>query len=56
MPDLPSMPESTMFRLASTQCGVLLRWVPTCTTRPCFRAAATIASPSITSQLIGFWQ
>ena len=34
--------------------GVLLRWVPTCTTRLYFRAAATMASPSSTSTLIGF--
>jgi hypothetical protein len=29
-----------MFFLASTRCGVLLRWVPTWTTRLCLRAAA----------------
>ncbi len=35
---------------------MLRRCVPTCTTRPCLRAAATIACPSATSTLIGFWQ
>ena len=34
--------------------GVLRRCVFTCTTRPCFRAALTIAWPSTTSTLIGF--
>ena len=37
-----------------SQGGVLLRCVPTCTTLLYFRAAATIASPSMTSTLIGF--
>ncbi len=41
-------------RLASIRCGVLRRWVPTCTTRLCSRAAASMASPSFTSTLIGF--
>jgi hypothetical protein len=40
--------------IASIRCGVLRRCMPTCTTRPCLRAAATIASPSRTSTLIGF--
>ena len=39
---------------ASIRCGVLRRWVPTCTTRLCLRAAASIAWPSTTSTLIGF--
>ena len=39
---------------ASIRCGVLRRWVPTCTTRLYLRAAASIASPSFTSTLIGF--
>ena len=34
---------------ASTRCGVLRRCVPTCTTRPCLRAAATILWPSTMS-------
>ena len=40
--------------LASIRCGVLRRCVPTCTTRLCLRAAASIAWPSATSMLIGF--
>ena len=38
-----------------SRCGVLRRWVPTCTTRLCLRAAASMAWPSTTSTLIGFW-
>ena len=41
---------------ASIRCGVLRRCVPICTTRLCLRAAASIAWPSATSTLIGFWQ
>ena len=33
---------------------MLRRWVPTCTTRWCLRAAASMAWPSTTSTLIGF--
>ena len=36
------------------QMRACFRCVPTCTTRLCLRAAATIASPSSTSRLIGF--
>ena len=35
-----------IFSRASTRCGVLRRCVPTCTTRLCLRAAASIACPS----------
>ena len=48
------IPLSMISFFAWIKCGVLLRCVPTCTTRPCFRAAATIASPSSTSRLMGF--
>jgi hypothetical protein len=39
---------------ASIKCGVLRRCVPTCTTRLCLRAAASIAWHSTTSTPMGF--
>ena len=54
-PILPSLPCVDDLSRASTRCGVLRRCVPTCTTRLCLRAAASIAWPSATSTLIGFW-
>ena len=50
----PSLPARTMSSRASIRCGVLRRCVPTCTTRPLRRAAASIAWLSTTSTLVGF--
>jgi hypothetical protein len=52
--DVPSIPSRITRSRARTRCGVLRRCMPTCTTRLCFRAAASMVSPSTTSTLIGF--
>ena len=52
---MPSLPSRIMRSRAVIRCGVLRRCIPTWTTRLYFRAAASIAWPSTTSTLTGFW-
>ena len=52
---LPIRPEWIM-SIAAREPGTLRRWVPVCTTTPCFRWASTINSPSRGLWLTGFSQ
>ena len=49
----PITPSCTARTAACTH-GQLRRWMPCCTTTPCFRAAATASSPSSGVWLHGF--